>query len=497
MKYINNQKNIRYTECFFIHNIHGDYMQNRSIWESNNTANLKKEIDCKIDTDILIIGGGITGLTLSYLLKDYQDKVTLIDKYKIGSGVTLKTTAKISYMQGMYYDIKKYHGLSKAKLYLKSQIEAMNLIVNIIKTNNIKCDLKKVESILFTLDKKGIERITKEGEILKKCNINVFDVFNDSIKAGIKVSDTYVFHPMKYINALKKIVSDNIDIYENTLAKDIKLKNNKWVVRCNNSLIVADKVISVHHYPSFIYPAFIPIKTYIKREYVTAGKVKNTNNYTAINIDKNLHSLRFYGDYLIYTSNKQRLTRKIDYLNNYQKSISDFKEIFKTDVDYFWMNQDVMSHDKLPFIGKVKDNLYISTAYNAWGMTNGVIGAKAIYDLIVKGNSEYQRLFNPKRKNIYLYLNSIRGVFDYLKVYIQALFQKNNPYYIKRKGLIYGIYTDENNNKHKIKLLCPHMKCNLVFNKQEKTWDCPCHGSRFDIDGNLIEGPASKNLNKY
>ena len=247
------------------------------------------------------------------------------------------------------------------------------------------------------------------------------------------VSDTYVFHPLKYLNALKRIISSNIDIYENTLAMDINFKNNKWEVRCNNGIIVANKVISTNHYPFFIYPAFTPLKTYIKREYVTAFKMKNTGNYTAINIDNNLHSIRFYNDYLIYTSNKQKLTRKIDYYKNYQKSISDFKELFKTDIEYFWMNQDVMSHDKLPIIGKVKDNLYISTAYNAWGMTNGVIGAKVIYDLVVKGSSEYQILFNPKRKSIYLYINSILGVFDYLKVYIQSLFQKNNPYYIKKR----------------------------------------------------------------
>ena len=141
------------------------------------------------------------------------------------------------------------------------------------------------------------------------------------------------------------------------------------------------------------------------------------------------------------------------FYKNYQQSISDFKELFKTDVEYFWMNQDVMSLDKLPFIGKVKDNLYISIAYNTWGMTNGVIGAKVIYDLVVKGSSQYQIIFNPKRKSLYLYINSILGVFDYLKVYIQSLFQKNNHYYIKKKEIIYGVYDDEKNQKHKIKLI--------------------------------------------
>lgn len=229
-------------------------MKNKSIWVYNNTSSFGKNIEGKINTDILIIGGGITGLTMSYFLRNYQGKVTLIDKDLVGHGVSLKTTAKISYMQGIYNDIKKYHGFYKAKLYLKSQIEAMNTIINIIKTNNIQCDLKCVDSILFTLDKNKMSKIDKEKEILNECNIFVNDVFNETIESGIKVSDTYVFHPLKYINGLKRIVSNKIDIYENTLAMDINLKNNKWEIRCNNGMIIANKVVVATHYPFFIYP---------------------------------------------------------------------------------------------------------------------------------------------------------------------------------------------------------------------------------------------------
>ena len=150
----------------------------------------------------------------------------------------------------------------------------------------------------------------------------------------------------------------------------------------------------------------------------------------------------------------------------------------------------------LPFIGKIEENLYLATAYNAWGMTNGTIAAKVITDLIQNNKSKYQELFDPNRKNLALTINSIIGTLNYLKVYIHALFQKNNPKYIKIKGLTYGIYKDKNNKEHIINLLCPHMKCNLVFNKEEETWDCPCHGSRFNIDGKLLEGPATKNINK-
>ena len=158
------------------------------------------------------------------------------------------------------------------------------------------------------------------------------------------------------------------------------------------------------------------------------------------------------------------------------------------------MNQDVMSNDQLPFIGKIKDNLYISTAYNTWGMTNSTIGAKLISDLINNKDNEYVSLFNPNRINFPLIINSFIGLFHYLKSYLEALFHKSNPHYVRINGLIYGIYIDKEGIEHKVKLICPHMKCPLVFNQKELTWDCPCHGSRFDLDGNILETPAIKKI---
>ena len=244
----------------------------------------------------------------------------------------------------------------------------------------------------------------------------------------------------------------------------------------------------------FLLPTFIPLKTYIKREYVNASKISNPKKISAINIDKNLHSIRFYDDYIIYGSNAQKLTSKTDYQLSYEKSKEQFKNYFGMESEYTWMNQDIMSNDNLPYIGAIKNNLYLATAYNAWGITNGTIAGKIISDLIINNDSIYKNLFLPTRNSFLLVTKSIFGSFSYIKAYAKSLYKKNNPINIKIKGVIYGLYKDDDHNIHRIKLICPHMKCNLVFNKQEKTWDCPCHGSRFDIDGNLIQGPAKNNL---
>lgn len=473
-------------------------MKNISIWQSDKFKRYNNKMPRNLTTDILIIGGGITGISSAYFLDDCNRKITLIDRDGIGSGVTGKTTAKISYLQGIIYQTLISNFSKKvAKKYLNSQLEAISLILKIIDKYNISCDLKKVDSIIFTLEDKNVSKIELEQKILSCFDIDVTMVNSNLIKSGIKVSGTYSFNPLKYLHGIAENLK-NTTIYENVLAESLSYNDNKYYIKTNKGMIVANTVIMAIHYPFFILPTFIPFKTYIKREYVTAAKVNldNISNYMAINIDKKLHSIRFYNDYLIYNSNSHRLTNNIDYGKNYDNSISEFKRHFNRKPMYFWMNQDVMSNDGLPFIGQIGDELYLSTAYNGWGMTNGTLAGKVIADLIIKKSSDYKELFNPSRSNFSLFFSSFTGSFYYAKAYIQSLWKKNIPNYIKINGIMYGVYIDEENVRHIVKLICPHMKCSLVFNDKEKTWDCPCHGSRFDLDGNIIEGPAVKNIKK-
>ena len=469
-------------------------MKNTSIWDTYSKDFNTKEIK-NINTDILIIGAGITGLTTAYFLKDTNYKIIMIDKGKIGKGVTSKTTAKISYLeQDIYGKLAKMHSLEIAKEYYDSRKEAISLLTKIIKDNHINCDLEKTKAILFTKEDKNITKLEREKVILSSFGVNLKDYQNDQFKYAFSTNDTYTFNPIKYLNGLVELIKNKIPIYENVIATNIDKQDNSYLVTTNKGQIKTKKIILACHYPFFIIPYFFPLKTYIEREYVCASKVTNPKKESFINIDKKLYSIRYYKDYLIYGAFDHRLTSNIDYANNYQKSIESFTKYFDRKPEYIWMNQDIVSNDGIPLIGKIKEGIYLSTAYNAWGMTNATIGAKLISDLIQNKENKYEKLFNPRRINIPLIINSILGVFHYLKVYIIGVFYKNNPRYVKVKDVIYGVYTDKLGIEHKVKLICPHMKCPLVFNQKEKTWDCPCHGSRFDIDGNLIETPAIKKI---
>lgn len=489
-------------------------MNNRSIWEDIKKKNKQekgKEVEKNknIVTDILVIGGGISGISTAYFLMNSNKKIMLIDKGSIGMGVTCKTTAKLNYLQGtIYQQLEKNFDRKTSKLYLESQIEAIRLIKKIIEKEKINCDLEKCNSFIFTKEDKGIEKIKKEKEILESFGINCKEVsalpIHFPIKYGLVASDTYTFHPLKYIEGLKKIVQKKIDICENRIALEITKKQDEWETKTNLGTITSKYVVVACHYPFFLFPGLIPIKTYIKREYVNASEFNLEGKpFTAISIDSTLHSIRFYRDYIIYGSNQHRLTNKIRYQDNYEKSKNDFKRLFSKNPEYTWMNQDVMSNDNLPIIGimnKKNPNLLVATAFSSWGMTNGTIAGKILADILLEQSNKYIDLFQPQRINATNIIQSIIGALHYSKVYAQTtikknpVFENNQVYIIKINGKYYGIYYDEHGEKHIVDHKCPHMKCNLVFNNKEKTWDCPCHGSRFDIDGNVIEGPANYSI---
>ncbi len=489
-------------------------MNNHSIWEKDqhdqNQTSKKKKLDLK--TDILIIGGGITGITTAYFLRNSDQKVMLIDKGLIGMGVTCKTTAKLNYLQGIIYqELEKNFDQRTSKLYFDAQREAIDLITKIIAKEKIECDLQQCDSFIFTKEKKGISKINKEKEILEGWNIKCGTVhqlpIHFPIEYGIVTKDTYTFHPLQYIQALKTIIQEKLAIYEQVIALEITKEKDFFRITTNQGVISSKYVIVACHYPFFLWPGLIPVKTYIKREYVNASKFqKDCSPFTAISIDSTLHSIRFYKDYILYGSNQHRLTNQIDYQKNYRKSKNDFKRLFSKEPEYTWMNQDVMPNDKLPIVGVIDENnpnLLVATAFGAWGMTNGTIAAKVLADIILEHPNQYISLFQPKRKNIASVVQSITGILHYSKVYLQTTVKKNPVFYndhvyvVKINGIYYGVYYDYYGKKHIVHHKCPHMKCNLVFNDEEKTWDCPCHGSRFDIDGKVLEGPANYSISVH
>lgn len=481
-------------------------MKNESIWlDYKRDKNLNK-LKRNIDVDVLVIGGGITGISTIYNLINSNLKVCLVEKNRIGEGVTSRTTGKITYLQeNIYSKLKNFHGEEKAKLYLDSQIDAIKLVKDIISKNNINCDLDKADSYVFSSFENG--KLEKEIELLNSWNVPI--KLTNVLPNGIDVENayyvdgTYVFHPLKYLYSLVDICLDKgIDIYEETKIIDIEKDDDYYICRSDDNVIRAKYVVMAVHYPYFLFPFLMPFKAYLEKSYIEAFKVIKNYNFSAINIDKNVISTRFYQDnsgiYQLYLTNSHNYSVK----NNEGSNFNDLLEDKEISTLYLWSNKDIITNDLLPYIGRLNDsNLIIGTGYNTWGMTNGSLAGKIISDIILEKDNKYIELFKPNRGlNLGNFVRFPVALWSNAYSFIKTKVSKNKSWYSdnvkfeKKNGKDVGIYVDENGEEHVVYNLCPHMKCSLIFNEIEKTWDCPCHGSRFDIDGKSIEGPSNYDI---
>ena len=482
--------------------------------DQNNFDSLRENIS----TDILIIGGGITGITTAYNLINKKYDVLLLEGDKFLNGTTCKSTGKLTYLQDLkYQDILNIYNYDSAKLYYEAQKDAITLVKKIVKENDIDCDLEKVDSVTFTSDIKETKKFDKEQEILDKLGVKYYvtssDIKDKNIKRMILVKNTYIFNPVKYLKGLLKIIkkANNIKLFERSRVVKIKKDGNNYIAIANGYEIQVKKIVVACNYPFFTIPGFVPFKTYMEKSYITATTTDNTKNICGITSNYPTVSFRYHEDkekkYFIYLNNSSKICDKLNYKKNYEECITAAKKITGKTPEYKWTNMDVMTNDSLPLIGRISEddkNVFVATGYNTWGMTNGTIAAKIISDLIRTNKSKYKNIFNPSRGMTLMKFKNFLGntVLSNTKAYSFNLIKKN-PYWYKDKAFVtkldgkrVGVYFDKEGNKHVVSNICPHLKCFLTFNEVDKTWDCPCHGSRFDIDGNIVRGPSVHEITK-
>lgn len=473
-------------------------MKNKSIWLDVKNKALKrvtKDLEC----DTLVVGGGITGMSTLYQLRKNNVKALLVERNKCGEGVTARSTAKITYLQEKeYMNIRRFGKIDLAKGYLESQITAAKELKRIIDKENILCDLKKSESLLFTDDEENKVKLLEEYNFLKESGVNAEFVENEeNFKYAIKVSDTYMFHPVKYVIGLKNILQEYV--YENSKLEKISREDGVYKCYVNAHVIKCRHVVIATHYPYFILPLLFPFKNHVETSYVGAVKVREFKNINAINIDDETISYRYHQDdknnYLIYLTNSLASPN----IKSIKGNFENLKK--KYNFDYVWSNKDIITNDYLPLIGKLDeddDGVLLACGYNTWGMANATLSSMILRDIILKRQNKYIELFRPDRL---LSWNKVVRFFPDAYGSVKAILKSNKGnvnnsrvIYTKLDGKNVAIYKDENNKEHIVLNRCPHMKCGLVFNEVEKTWDCLCHGSRYDIDGKCIEGPSNHDI---
>ncbi len=428
-----------------------------SVWTNNVKLPEFKTLSGDIKTDVLIIGGGMCGLLCAYFLKQAGIDYALLEGDKIASGVTKNTTAKITSQHGLIYSkLIKNAGEEMAKMYLNANEEAIKSFEDICK--NTDCDFERKPAYTYSLsDRQKIEdEVYAVNSLGFKAEFSKASELPFKIKGAIRFENQAQFNPLKFILEISK----DLNIYENTFIHDI----SKTTAISDKGKIKAKKIIVATHFPFINKHGSYFLKLYQHRSYVSAYENAEKLDGMYVDEDKKGMSFRNYGDLLLIGGGGHRTGK----LGGCWQEINKFAKEYYPDakLKYEWAAQDTMSLDSVPYIGQYSKNtpdLYVASVFNKWGMTNSMVSAKILTDIIKGVKNEYSRVFSPSRS------------------------------ILKPQLLVNGFETTTNLLTPTTKR-CSHLGCALKWNKYEHSWDCACHGSRYDENGKVINNPAMKNI---
>ncbi|PLT35966.1 FAD-dependent oxidoreductase [Bacillus sp. V5-8f] len=475
-----------------------------------------------IETDVAIVGGGITGITAAYLLSKEGINVVLIDAGEILNGTTGHTTAKVTAQHSLIYDeLIKDIGEEKARLYYEANKEAMEFVVKTASELHIDCDLSYEDAYVYAGTEKYVKKIQDELKAYQRLGIPGEYVetipFPISCKAALIMKNQVQFHPIKYLTGIiPEIMNAGGKIFEHTTATKIEDGESPQIQTSNGKTISCKYVISASHFPFNDEMGFYFARMHVERSYALG--IKTETEFPGgmyISADSPTRSLRYTnmdGEKLIIVGGERHKTGQGISMFEHYEALQDFSEqvLGIKEILYRWSAQDMNTVDKVPYIGQATDNhpnIFVATGYRKWGMTNGTAAALLLRDLILNRDNPYKNLYSPSRfyaqpgvKNI------VKDNLDVAKHFISGKFSmvQQNPEdigndeagIVKINGNKAGCYRDKDGQLHIVDSTCTHMGCEVEWNSGERTWDCPCHGSRFSFDGEVLEGPAVKPLKK-
>ncbi|PKM94051.1 MAG: FAD-dependent oxidoreductase [Firmicutes bacterium HGW-Firmicutes-1] len=493
-----------------------EQIEHISFWEQSMKSTEYPKLDRRIKVNTAIIGGGIFGLTSALLLMKEGVDVAVFEANKLGSGATGSTTAKVTSQHRLIYqDIISEQGDEHALQYATANQGAIKKIKDIIQELKIDCDYKEQKSYVFATTEKGLKKVQKEYDAAIKLNLPASIVTESSLpfecEAALCFDGQGMFHPLKYLFGISDILRDKkIPVYENTRIIEVD-GNGPFVLTTDDGVEVeAEKVIIATKYPILNKKGLLVVKLYVMRTYIVAGyssKLHLDGMY--INAEDPVRSLRSYTqddkELILVVGASHQTGECKDTTKLYEELIAYAKKLDPDfDVKYKWSTQDCLSLDSIPYIGSLSEDLsqiYVGTGFSKWGMTNGTVAAMIISDFILGRNNPWKEVFDPKRgfslkTSKELLVQGVDLTGDLIKTVlpVDAVelidIKKGEGKVIEYNNEKVGVFRDGNGNVFGIDPTCRHLGCQVTFNNAEKTWDCPCHGSRYHFQGGVIEAPA-------
>ena len=504
-----------------------------SYWiETTEIEDDRKQIDNNYTADVCIIGAGITGLSAGYYLAKEGLKVIILDKDEIGRKASGHTTAKITLQHGLIYDyLINSYGIKFALKYFEANKNAIENIKNIIKEEKINCDFEEQPNFIYTTDKKEVDKIKNEVDAINGLSgylsgerYAAFASTSDvpfKIEGAVKTDKQAQFHPRKYMLGLAKAIEKYGGIFfTNSLVKDVKKgQEGSYITFSGNFEIKSKYVVLASHYPFINFPGLYFSKMYQTTSYAIAIETEEKKfNGMYINTKEPILSLRTIKDgdkRLIMLGGGNHKTgfdpeSNLDFGYNYLEQQA--RKLYPScKILYRWNTRDCITLDKIPYIGTFSHLMpcvYVATGFNKWGMTTSNVAGNIIKDSILGIENAYADIFEATRVKPIKNRDEIKNIVgQVVKSFVTnrikipekdlSVIKENNGGIIKVNGTSVGIYKNSEGDVFAVNPTCTHLGCLLTWNNLDKTWDCPCHGSRFDYTGKNLYDPAFKDLDRY
>jgi len=473
-----------------------------SIWRETVQLPEWPVLTGEIETEAVVIGGGMAGVLTAYLLQMKGIDCVLLEANRVGGGVTEGTTAKITAQHGICYDtMTRQFGKELAGQYARANLEAIAFYAQIIADQQIDCDFQRVAAHLYTAKPdKALERECKAAQALGlPAQMVDMSELPFPVWGALRFEDQAMFHPLKFLAH----IAAKCRIYEKSRVLEIE----DGAVTTEQGRVRAKHVVVATHFPFLNRPGYYFMRMHQDRSYVIALEHAGDLRDAHLGIDGRKLSIRRWGNLTLLGGGGHRTGEnesggKYDGLRRAAREYwPGSREVCR------WSAQDCVTHDHIPYIGKYgadTKGLYVAAGFRKWGMTGSMAAATVLSDLIAEREPIYT-VFSPQRPQV---APSVKGFMEDGAESVAGLAKQIFHAPVKAPKDVepgtakvvmcqekkWGVYRDPAGRAHGVDVTCTHLGCQLRFNADETTWDCPCHGSRFTTDGTCIGGPAQRDL---
>lgn len=474
-----------------------------SIWTRTASLPSFSALEGTFKTDIAVIGGGLAGILTADLLRQEGADVIVLEAGRIGSGQTGGTTAKLTAQHGLKYSrLNKDLGLEAAQQYAWANLGAVERLRRLVRERNIDCDFTDCTAFLYTAGAPGT--LQEEYDVCHAMGMDVFLTQDTELPfsaAALGLRKQARFHPLKLLAAL----AEGLTVYEHSRVLEVEGHQ----IKTDRGAVTAEKVIFTCHFPFLNVPGYYFARQHQERSYVLALEGAADLRDFYLGVDEDGLSFRSWGNYLLlggggHRTGDNRQGEKYELLRQAARRYWPECRVAAT-----WSAQDCMPMDGVPYIGQYADSRpdwLVATGFQKWGMSSSVVAAEILSSLALGREPMADgAVFSPQRFRAGASARqlaedaacSIRGlgrrVLEPGRVSVEEL-PAGHGGVVDVDGEKMGVYRDEDGELFAVPVKCPHLGCQLEWNPDEKSWDCPCHGSRFDYQGKLLEGPAQTDL---